>query len=278
MAAKKQPTKALALYDEELAQLAQEAADQEANTGGGQFFSTRGGILAFAGAPIPNNEMVVIVLDSILVNAFYPGDFDPDAPQSPTCYAFGRNDKTMKPHADSEEPVSEECEGCPNNEFGSASKGRGKACKNGRRIALLPAGNIDRNGEFEAYEDEGEFAKGQVGFLNLAPTSINSYGAYVKQINAALKKPPLSVFTKVSLVPDPKAQFKVVFENLGPVSEDLVPVLLARFREVRPALEFPFPKAEAREEAPRRGATTRGAKQAPTRAPARKDLRRKANY
>src|SRR5690606_31878069 len=90
---RKAKTTALATYDEELAKLAEEAASQEANTGGGQFFSTRGGVLSLNGAPIPNNEMAVIILDGILVNTYYQGGFDPDSPSSPICYAFGRDEK-----------------------------------------------------------------------------------------------------------------------------------------------------------------------------------------
>jgi hypothetical protein len=244
--AKKQESQALAKWDEELAAAAAEAAEQEANTGGGQFFSTRGGILALSGAPIPGNKMGVVVLDSVLFNALYLDDYDPENPQSPTCYAFGRDEATIAPHEEAPEKAAEACGGCPNNVFGSADKGRGKVCKNGRRLALVSAGLIDpKTDVFEAFTDEADFAKGQVAFLNLAPTSINSFGAYVKQLFGTLKRPPFGVFTQVSVVPDPKTQFKVFFENLGPVPDDLIPAVLARHKEVRETIAFPFPKAEA---------------------------------
>lgn len=238
---------AIANFDEELARLAEEAATQEANTGGGQFFSIRGGTLSLGGAPIPNNEMIVVIADAVLVNALYDSDYDPDAPRSPVCYAFGRDEKAIAPHADSEERKAEGCADCPLNQFGSAEKGRGKACKNGRRLALISAGELSaKTGEFTPSTAE-ELAKAPIAYLNVPPTSINSYGTYVKTLLGATKRPPQVVFTKVSLVPDPKTQVKVCFELFDQATADLVPTLLERAKEARAAIEFPFPKSEQRE-------------------------------
>ena len=57
---------AVANWDEELAKQAQVAAAVEANTGSGQFFSVRGGILQFDGAPLPGNQAAVVIVDSII--------------------------------------------------------------------------------------------------------------------------------------------------------------------------------------------------------------------
>ena len=246
--AKKQST-ALVNYDEEFARAAEEAAASEANTGGGQFFSTRGGQLKLNDSPLPNNEMAVVIVDSLLVNALYEGDYDPENLRSPVCYAFGRSDETIAPHAEADKKQSESCAECEHNKFGSAEKGRGKACKNGRRLALISAGTIDKSGEFVAHEEQEHFDKAQVAYLNLPPTSINGFGAYVKQIVGALKRPPHGVFTRISLVPDPKTQFKITFESLGPVPDDLVPLVIKKNKETRAVIEFPFQRASEREEA-----------------------------
>jgi len=55
-------------------------------------------VLTWNDAPIKDNTIGAIVVDSILENVFYEGEFDPDVPQPPTCFAFGRDDKTMEPH------------------------------------------------------------------------------------------------------------------------------------------------------------------------------------
>ena len=69
-------------WDDELAKMAQVAADME-ETVTGQFFSLKGGILSWNDAPVPNNEMAVIILDSILENVFYEGAYDPENIQGP---------------------------------------------------------------------------------------------------------------------------------------------------------------------------------------------------
>ena len=89
---------ALIPWEEQLARDAEVAVAMEANTGGGQFFSVKGGVLAFNDAPLPGNQMAVVILDSILENVFYEGEYDPSTPMAPTCFAFSRDELTMGPH------------------------------------------------------------------------------------------------------------------------------------------------------------------------------------
>lgn len=269
-------TTAIATWDEELAKQAEEYANQEANTGGGQFFSIRGGTLTLNGAPVPNNEMAVIVMDSVLENVYYEGDFNPDSPSAPTCYAFGRDEKTMAPHEEVEQKQAVSCADCPMNAWGSSNKGRGKACRNRRRLALIPAGGLD-DGNFQAFEDPDEFARAAVVYLPIPPTSINGFGAYTKQVFGALKRPPFAVFTKVSVVPDAKTQVKVLFELLGPVPDELVKVLMEKNREVKATIEFPYAKPEEAPAPPPRRAPVRQQRQAaPAKVPAKAQVRQAA--
>ena len=257
MAKRKKPTTgAMTKYDAQLAAYAQEAAEQEANTGGGTFFSIRGGTLKLNDSPLPNNEMAVVIVDSVLENTYYEGDFDPDTPQSPGCFAFGRVEEEMKPHESVKTPEAAGCVECPQAEWGSAVKGRGKACRNRRRLALIPAGTIDKHGVFEAETDPKHFADAAVAYLALPPTSINGFGAYVKKINATLKRPPFAVFTKISLVPDEKTQVKVVFELLDKVDEDLISTLIERHGQEKQVIEFPYQPTE--EAAPSKKKKKRG--------------------
>src|SRR5690348_16945798 len=77
---------AIAKWDEELAKFATQAAAMEVNAGGGQFFSTQGGILSWMDSPIPGNQMAVIILDSIMENVYYESHYDPSTPSGPTCF------------------------------------------------------------------------------------------------------------------------------------------------------------------------------------------------
>lgn len=239
----KQQTKALARWDAELAKEAEVAAAMEANTGGGQFISTRGGKLSVDDAPVPGNRMAVHIVDHVFENVFYEGDFDPDSPSSPTCYAFGRDEKEMAPHpkvVEAGTAVSERCAGCPNNEFGSADKGRGKACKNTRRLALLPAGTYDERGKLKLIADPEAHLSANIRFMKLPVTSVKGFAGFVKSVAGTLKLPPHGIVTKVSVEPDAKTQHKVVFEPVSKLADSVGAAIMKRREEAKATIEFPY--------------------------------------
>lgn len=235
---------AITNWDAELAEAAQIAADQEANTGGGQFFSVRGGQLSFQDAPLPNNEMVVIILDTIFENVFYEGAYDPDQPQGPSCFAFSHEEDRLKPHETviqlGNEQSSVGCKECEKNEWGSADRGRGKACSNTRRLAMVAAGQYSRNGDLELFEERHHYETTTVGFMKLPVTSVKGYANFVKQVAGALKRPPFGVITKVSVVPDAHTQFKVMFQPLVKVPDNIMGAVMARRKEVVQMIDFPY--------------------------------------
>lgn len=247
-AAKATETKALVNYDEELAKQAAAAADQEKNVGGGSFFSTRAGVLSVDGQSMPGNEMAVLIVDGILENVFYAGKFDPEEMESPTCFAFGRDEADMAPHLNVQQngtAQSATCKGCEKNEFGSSDTGKGKACGNRRRLALLPAGAFDkRSGEFTPILDPAHYTGTDMRYLKVPPTSIGAYAAYVKNLSAALKRPPHGVFTRISLAPHPKKQFEVKFEALMPAPSEVLGAIMERHKQEMDLIEFPYQVAD----------------------------------
>lgn len=254
-------TTAIAKWDEELARQAKLAAAVEESTATGNFFSLKGGILAFNDAPVPNNEMAVVILDGVLENVYYEGKYDPDTPAGPICFAFGREEKEMVPHKivfDAGNNQSDKCQGCEHNEWGSADTGRGKACRNTRRLALIPAGTFDA-GRFKPFNDESQLETAPIAYMKLPVTSVKGYASHVKQLANALSRPPHAVYTKVSVRPDPQTQFKVVFEPLSTIPNELLGVVMKRHDEAQKAIEFPYVPFE---EAP---APQRGGRAAPLR-------------
>lgn len=266
-------------WDEELARQAAVSAGMEESTATGQFFGTKGGQLSFNDAPFPNNEMVVVILDTVLENVFYEGKYDPDAPQAPLCFAFGRTEEEMVPHKvvfDAGNNQSDQCRGCEMNEWASADTGRGKACRNTRRLAMIPAGAIDQNGKFKAFTDEAHYVEAGIAYMRLPVTSVKGYAAFVKQVSGALKRPPFGVFTRVKLVPDTKTQFKITFEALSEVPDELLGAIVARNKEAQSLIEFPYAAFEE-VEAPKKPArgkpapvARKGAKPVAKKASARK--------
>ena len=235
---KKGGTTALASWDAELAKFAEEAAAVE-QVPSGNFISFKGGVLTVAGSPIKGNEADILVLDSVYENKMYEGKYDPENPQPPVCYAFSRTEEGLKPHDSVKSPKHETCAGCPFNEWGSAEQGKGKGCKNIRRLALISASNL---------ENPDAVKNGEMFFAEVPVTSVKGWAGYVKGLAAALKRPPFGVITKLSVVPDTKSQFKVVFSDPRLIGAALGGAVMARVAEAKNAIVFPYPEAKEQTE------------------------------
>ena len=234
---------ALIPWEQEMERDAQKAAEMEKNTGGGNFFSLKAGVLAFNGAAMPGNQIGAIILDTVMENVFYEGAYDPDQTSPPTCFAFGRSDETIAPHETvvaRDQAQHETCAGCPMNAWGSADKGKGKACSNRRRLALIAAGEWAKDGTFTAYDDPKHFSKTDIGMMKLPTMSLAGYATFVKQVAGALKRPPYGIFTRISVAPDPKSQFRVHFEAIANVPNDIMPIIMQRRQEAMLSIEQPY--------------------------------------
>lgn len=239
MARKPAETTQLNTWDEQLAKDAAVASKMEESTATGNFFSTKGGRLSFNDNRLPNDEMAVVILDHVLENIYFESAYDAENPQGPTCFAFGREEKLLEPHEVVEQKQHDTCKGCPMNEWGSAERGRGKACRNIRRLAVISAGTLDKDGRFEMHEAD-QFEKNQIAYLKIPVTSTKAYAAYVKQVASALGRPPYAVFTKIKLVEDDSDQFHVTFEVLNKVPDKLAKVITARHNEAVDSIMFPY--------------------------------------
>jgi hypothetical protein len=261
----KKPTQDIVNYDEELAKLAGTSAVLTDSGGGGKFFSTRAGVLQYDDVPLPGNQMIVIVAAWCLENVYYEEAFDPDNRTPPTCFAFckdpelknemGPNPEHMADPAFS--PQSPTCHDCPQNQWGSAAKGRGKACGNRRRLACLPAGTYTPQGrgggfEVELFNDPDHFATCEAVYLKVPVMSGKGFDAYVREVADQLRKPLFAVYTRIYLTPDPKSQFKINFELMDEVDSELIPTLMARYRKAYDSIDFPYvPFTEDEDEQPR---------------------------
>jgi hypothetical protein len=226
---KAQGTTAITKWDEQLAKMAQDSAKVvEGLAGGGSFIKTRGGLF-YKDMPIPDNKMRVVVVDHVLINSFYEGKFDPEDPTIPICYAFGTNAHLMEPHSDSEKPQSKQCDGCPQNEWGTADVGRGKACKNGVRLALMVEGDLD------------DVATAEIAYLQLPPTSGKPWAGYVRQIAEVQHRPPLGVITEIQWLADPKTQFKIVPRYIENIEDmEILGALIEKNKKVSKEIQFPY--------------------------------------
>lgn len=235
-------------YKEKLREQAEKAVQQE-QVSGGTMLSTRGGILTYGEETLPGNQACVIILDSVKENTFYDSKFDPDNPAAPICYAFGRGpagedemapDPSMQVDLSYFQPQAEACATCPQNEWGSADKGRGKACQNRRRLALIPAGYYEqkrgsRDLTLQLFDKPDDFKTADIAHIKLPVLSVKNYGDYLSQLLQTTQLPAHGVVTRMYLEPDAKSQFKVCFEFLEEVPEHLLEVIMAKHDEAERA-------------------------------------------
>lgn len=259
------PSEATALvnWEQKILDRAKIAAAQASSVGGThKFFSTRSGVLACDGQGIPNNEFVGVIVAAVLENAFYDGEFDSDNPSPPSCYAFGRGTPAdMEPFADvvkAGRAQNASCAGCKQNEFGTAERGKGKACKNGWRLAVLPAGDYDaKKGVFDPILDPKHYAECEVRYLKVPPTSLGNYGKYVTGLATGHSRSPECVFTHVTLRPHPTKQFELSFEGMPYTAKELFPnallqAVMERNEKEMELIEFPYPpKSDTPKAAPK---------------------------
>jgi hypothetical protein len=234
-------------YDEAWAKQAQAAAEQVPPSTG-TFISTRSGILSFGDEVLPGNQACVIILDMVREHTYYAEKFSEDNPQAPVCYAFGRAGEEMAPHHSMQadvayfQPQSDTCQGCKHNEWGSANTGRGKACQNRERLALIPAGYYmpkkgSRDFDLELFTDPKHFQTADTAFIKLPVTSVAGWWKYVSQLASQTHRPPHGVVTRMFLEQHPKWQYQVHFEQIEEVPNELASIVMARHEE---ALKTPI--------------------------------------
>lgn len=126
----------------------------------------------------------LVIVDFIARNKFYEGAFDKDNIAPPACFAIGQNPLKLVPSGNSPMKQSSDCGSCPMNQFGS--DGKGKACKNGRVLAVLPP---DADADTPLWT------------LEVSPTALKSFDGFVQAVARTYQMPPVSVICSVSFNP-----------------------------------------------------------------------------
>jgi hypothetical protein len=216
-------------WEEQLAAMAQ--AEAKTEKVGNNFFSFKGGKIAFMGEDL-GNSMDVVVMGSIYDRAFYPGIYG--EAKTPVCYSYSRDGIGMTPHADVKDQQAESCDACPQNQFGSAKVGKGKACREYRRIALISAANLQAE----------EVSDAIVGIAKIPPTSSKNYSEYVRKVAEKHNRPLWAVITTMTVLPDPNKQVVVTFKDSAPLSQEVAQAVFARDAAIRELLNAPYPVFE----------------------------------
>lgn len=115
----------------------------------------------------PVQEVKGVIVFGAKYKAFYMEKYDPDSAEKKPPDCFSHDGKAPSP--DSENKQAAACKGCANNEFESADVGKGKACRDMRRLFLLLS------------VKEGEEAIMPIQ-LNVTPTSLKAWDEYMGKL------------------------------------------------------------------------------------------------
>lgn len=159
-------------------QLAKEISEQKnelaksirQNTG--SKISTMGKMFTFPDGRTDQGPINVIIIGWKRIYTYYPDQYDSQNKKPPSCYAIGMAEADMKPGDDVPNPEALSCEGCANNVFGSAQVGKGKACKNKYRVAVIsPDAEVT---------DTMSLDEIPVYYIEVSPTGLGAFGNYIQ--------------------------------------------------------------------------------------------------
>lgn len=217
-------------------------------TSGGVVASFRGGHMQVGGTPIKDNALDVIILCIMQERAYYVGEYDPDTPRSPACYAYGPVDgeDPVEPHEKCAQPQSENCESCDHSQWGTSKEGtrRGQACKQQLKLAFVIA-NTKATAE--------DLSASVVYYARLPPSSLKFAKSWLDEIGVQDANATFAWITRMSLTPSSKNIFDVILERGNAIRHEwqsAVPALVAKAQlgivEAYPGFEEEAPAKPAK--------------------------------
>jgi len=203
-------------------QLAAQALAAQGMRTSGSYISFKNAILKVDGQPVPNNTADVRVLAVVGERAWYDGEFDADQVQVPACYALD----STEPHELAADPQSDACATCEKNKWGSAARGRGKACREGARVIVVPAGT--------------PLDIAQMSTAKFPVTSLASVTAFSSRCTQAGKLTG-EMITTLSVVEDKKSFFKASLTIKEVTNNMDMQLLLKKQQEAYQLAVTPYP-------------------------------------
>lgn len=206
--------------------------------------SLRAGIMQYMQQEVPGNSMEVVVLACAFRNTWYAGSFDPDNIVNPNCFAVAVSKSGaaihMAPHPNVKEPVHPTCEGCPKAQWGTATRdgkpSRGKACKEGRRIIVMPA---------SALEGADSVKSAELALMDIPVTSVNNWATFVNTVASTVSRPFWGVLTRVEVKPNVRSTFVVVFIPIDVIQDAaVITAVRDRIEEAERLVSTPFDETE----------------------------------
>jgi len=127
-----------------------------------------------------------VIVDFVSSNEYYETGFDKDDISPPDCFARGPEHATLVPDESSPAKQAESCASCQQNVFGSAPRGKGKACKNSRLMAVLSPDATPES---------------PIWLLQASPTAIGPFDKYITALGAQMNALSWGVITTIGFDP-----------------------------------------------------------------------------
>ncbi len=162
-------------------------------------------MFTFPDGQVFTDSIEMVIVDFLAWNSYYTEEFNPKDFKPPVCWAAAERLSDMAPSANAPEPQSDSCSTCWANEFESG-KGNAKACKNQRRLALLPANSNDPN-------------SAPMHTMMVPPSSLKKFDAFVNTVARIYELPPVGVTCTIRMHPE-SSYTQLLFESPQP-NEDI---------------------------------------------------------
>jgi len=170
-----------------------------------------------------------VIVDFIRANAFYDTPFQPDTIELPACLALSIDGENMAPLEHAPRKQNQQCDGCEQNAWGSADVGRGKACAEQYRLAVLAVDHTRKE----------TYANCDMAVITTPPTSKKNFSLYVKALDEKTGRPPLAFLTEMSFDDDFDHEV-LLFEVKTPYKDaKTLTAILGRAAEAREMLMAP---------------------------------------
>ena len=151
-------------------------------------------------------KISAVVVDMVYINTWYNKRYIAGQVESPACWALNANFAELAPDKSVEKPAHATCEGCPNNEWDSGPGGRGKACGNKVRLAIVTPDSTNESPVFT---------------VDLPPTSQSGFVNLLRKLAVPIQSVVLSIEQ------DPKSEYpKLLFNTVGEISPELAPHIM----------------------------------------------------
>jgi len=131
--------------------------------------------------------LTAVILDHRNFNTYYEGTFNRANIKRPACFAISPQIADIAPSPNSPKKQAENCHDCENNQWGSApTGGKGKACKNQVRIAII--------------EPDCDVRTAEPMIIIVSPTGLSSYSTMIRELEGTGKL-PVEVTVDISFNP-----------------------------------------------------------------------------